>query len=75
MTCLKLEDGGLLSARVLPETVTDLREFPVLDELDEGLVGGDRRRARGETENERFLSCWREVVYPKCYRTIRYGMN
>ena len=70
MTCLKLENGGLLNARIPPEIVTDSREFPVLDEFDEGLVGGNRRRTGGETENERFLSCWLKVVYPEDYRTL-----
>lgn len=52
----------MVSARIRPEGGTDLREFSVLGKLDEGLVGGDRRRTSGETEYEWVFSCWREVI-------------
>ena len=41
----------------------DGRELFLLDELDERLVGGDRGRTGGETEDEWLFGGGRKVVY------------
>ena len=41
----------------------DGRELFLLDELDERLVGGDRGRTGGETEDEWLFGGGRKVIY------------
>lgn len=61
-TCLKLVRHCHRHRRETDE-MDDGRELSLLDKLDERLVGRDRGRAGGETEDERSVGGRREIVY------------